>query len=314
MNFCAKWGYEMKDDNMLVCGHCGVHFLGTASQNKHFKYDKTTPCCSTACRIAYLSNKHKKELPTYGPCPECGNHFQSKYPKTYCSMACYTKSPLLLGILAENNEKKKNGKNTNCLQCNKEFYQKAGSINRKAKRFCNQTCYRLYFMERFDRWVASTESLALPQCYDEFLSKEKLPCLIDGCEWEGIKLAQHANQVHGITAQELKRAAGFNLSTGLIAHSLREKMQGRNDVANLPSDKTEALKKAQEISKTSPTTYRSLEGREHFLKGIAMLKQGSGTERICLYCHNRFIQKYVCGKQLYCSVSCRNKQYRKRIK
>lgn len=304
----------MNDKNMLICGHCGVHFEGTASQKRHFRYEKTTPCCSGACRTAYFSNKYKKELPAYGPCPECGKHFQSKYLKTYCSMACYTKSQIFLQMLKENNEKKKNGKNTHCLQCNKEFYQKRGCASRKAKRFCNQTCYRAYFKDRFDRWVASTESLALPQCYDEFLSKEKLPCLIDGCDWEGVKLGQHANQVHGITAKELKRAAGFNLNTGLIAPSLLEKMQKRNDIANLPEDKTDALKKANETTKTNPTTYKSLEGREHLMKSIAILRQSRGKERVCLHCNNRFIQKYVCGKQLYCSVKCRNAQYRKKEK
>ena len=89
------------------------------------------------------------------------------------------------------------------------LYQCGAKIKNRnyIKKFCSKDCRRLHYAERFDRWVANPETLALPQCYDEFLMQEELPCLIDGCEWKGKHLARTATRSRypGRGPQETRR-------------------------------------------------------------------------------------------------------------
>ena len=81
--------------------------------------------------------------------------------------------------------------------------------------------------KRFDRWIANPQTLALPQAYDEFLTGEELPCLVEGCNWRGQWLSLHMNYTHGVPADEFKRAAGFNLKSGIISGPMREALAQR---------------------------------------------------------------------------------------
>jgi hypothetical protein len=106
-----------------------------------------------------------------------------------------------------------------CLKCGKEFHARES----ERKKYCNEICRRQYMAERFDRWIASPETIALPQNYDEFLTQEKLPCLVDGCNFEGHKLSLHMNLTHGVTEREFKKLAGFNLSSGITSLPLKKR-------------------------------------------------------------------------------------------
>lgn len=77
----------------LTCAHCGAEFEGTWHQFKHWKYEGSSPCCSSICRRAWHANLKRKPKTQYGPCPTCGVMFESNSPKRYCSMRCYVISP-----------------------------------------------------------------------------------------------------------------------------------------------------------------------------------------------------------------------------
>ena len=77
----------------LTCGHCGATFLATPSQLKHHKYEQIKAYCSPICRTAADSQRKRQPTPVYGPCPTCGSRFESRVPKTYCSLKCYVASP-----------------------------------------------------------------------------------------------------------------------------------------------------------------------------------------------------------------------------
>ena len=163
--------------------------------------------------------------------------------------------------------------------------------------------------ERFDRWIASPQNLALPQSYDEFLLQESLPCLIEGCEWEGKSLSQHVNLIHGLTASEFKRAAGFNLSSGLVTPILSEELSLRASTTLVPKIPAEIAQ-----TPTNPTKYYSLEGKEHRRKIISILKSIKLDARICRFCKSEYTPNPIAYSQRYCSVSCRSKFYASRKK
>lgn len=200
-----------------------------------------------------------------------------------------------------------------CLECGTEFYQKPPSKGRQARKFCSTTCYRAYLAKRFDRWIANPEGMALPQCYDEFLDREELACVVEGCYWKGRHLTLHMNQAHGVKADEFKRAAGFNLSTGVIAKPLAVALREREiiGVAAGMDDASRAavLALAQEAIAENPIRYRSLEGREHAKKARALLLLCAGPERTCAGCSRKFRQRTPMGKALYCSRECRDSAY-----
>jgi len=82
---------------------------------------------------------------------------------------------------------------------------------------------------RFDRHIGHIESISELSNYDEFLSQKTLGCLIGGCEWKGHNLTLHMNLSHGIAEEEFKRAAGFNLSTGVVSASMHENLCSRGN-------------------------------------------------------------------------------------
>lgn len=246
-------------------------------------------------------------MKTYGPCPTCGESFESRYRKTYCKMQCYLKSDALLAKLKSHNDKLLSARvQSKCLQCDADLSFKK-SLNR---RFCKGTdCRRKYFANRFDRWIASPQGIALPQAYDEFLMLDKLPCLVAGCGWEGDQLANHMNFTHGVTAREFKRMAGFNLSTGLVSPDLRADLQQRDHIKNGNVHLLAARRDPREIGKETKGR-PSLEAKEHQVKIRAIMNCEPGPERVCIGCSVVFRQRTPFGKVKFHSIQCRDAYYR----
>jgi len=297
----------------LTCGHCGCTFKGSDSQAWKVKYEKKTVYCSDACRHAAMRNLYSKPLPNCGPCPTCGKPFFSRLNKKFCSLDCYIKSPQFKELAhsakpmtAEARERGRQkllkGGMVYCMECGVEFYGKRSD----SRKFCSSTCYRSFMAKRFDRWIANPEGVALPQCYDEFLDQEELACLVEGCKWFGHHLTLHMNMAHGVRSDEFKRAAGFNLNTGVIAKPLAELMQSRplqgvaatgQNFLPLPSDRGPYLR------------YKSLEACEHHKKAAAIASETPGPDRVCQGCGIVFQQRTAGGRQLFHSIECRETFY-----
>jgi len=142
----------------------------------------------------------------------------------------------------------------------------------------------------------------LPQCYDEFMIQNELPCLIDGCDWVGKHLSVHVNEAHGIKAEDFKRAAGFNLSTGLVGLELHERLVERAIQIDQLIPFWDVSFPDRKIS-----SYYSKEGREHHKKAMALL--GNGPQRNCHGCGKVFRQSTPCGHAKYCTIECRTISY-----
>lgn len=300
----------------LVCGHCNSHFVGSDSQAWKVKYESGVVYCSDVCRRVGIGNKVRVAPPNRGPCLTCKKEFFSKTAKFYCCMDCYIKSDQLaetiekarlLALLPEVREKiaatTRKGTITPCLECGEEIYQKLS----RPRKFCNSSCYRSFMAKRFDRWVANPEGLSLPQCYDEFLEKEVLPCFIDGCGWAGQHLTLHMNQAHGVPARDFKRAAGFNLGTGVVAKPLAQSLRERPLRGVAEPGTLDRLLPGWQGEIGPYVRYVSLERREHHKKSCALA--GSGPTRICIGCSVEFQQKSPFGRALYCSRDCRDSAY-----
>lgn len=294
----------------LRCGHCEAIFKGSDSQARKVKYEKLIVYCSTVCRHAALKNKFGKPLPNQGPCRTCGNVFFSKTAKKFCTLDCYIKSEQFIATSAavrakayspesraKNAETRKKGKFKPCLECGADVYEKPAT----PRKFCSKPCHRAYMAKRFDRWIANPEGLALPQCYDEFLDRQELTCPIDGCSWHGQWLTLHVNRAHGLAAPEFKRAAGFNLSSGIISRPLAELLCARQDLGVALNRYPHGPPKAD------PIRYRSKESIEHYQKARAT--SGLGPQRECAGCGNIFIQSTPFGRARYCSPTCRDASY-----
>jgi hypothetical protein len=152
----------------------------------------------------------------------------------------------------------------------------------RQRKFCNDFCRRRYFAERFDRFIANPEDIALPQNFDEFLNRDELPCLIEGCEWIGVKLGQHINIVHGIPQEQFKEMVGFNRRTALMGVAARE-------------ERSAIMKQLLEDGVITPCAFPienadkkrgpfRLEGKEHWRKSVVMTgKQSRGIAAITAY-------------------------------
>lgn len=309
----------------LVCGHCECKFVGSDSQARKVKYEACIVYCSSTCRHAMMRKKFSTPAPNRGPCKHCKKEFYSRTAKIYCSMKCYTSSEQFhrhaesihkksLGLQSRAKQclTARKGKDVPCLECGEIFYQKRKTKTTKPKKFCNRTCYRAYFAKRFDRWVANPEKMALPQCYDEFLDKQELSCVVEDCSWRGVHLTMHMNTTHGVSADEFKRATGFNLSTGVIARPLAETLRDRALVGvglnQFPLK--ESLDLAHAAQAANPIRYRGKEASEHAVKSRALSLQEVGPERECLGCGVTFNQSSIFGRTLYCSFSCRDEAYK----
>lgn len=290
----------------LVCSHCEVEFIATSSQAFKSRYEPNLRFfCSKVCRLTKQSmDKTKPKLLTR-QCPVCRVMFNPGQPsvnKQFCSLSCYVKSPRFAGRRKGPRPSKRNKKGilVPCLQCKTQFYNYPSS----KKKFCSLECYRRYMADRFDRWIASPQNIGELRGYDEFMLQEKLPCLVEGCNWMGKNLSLHVNQTHGIVAEEFKRAAGFNLGTGLINQELFEKLSERplRGIAIFAVDH-------EYIPNTK--NYRSREGREHAKKARALtLSFGPHPERKCMNCGNDFQQSTPFGLTKFCGIKCREIFYR----
>ena len=194
-----------------------------------------------------------------------------------------------------------------CLECGEGVYRKPS----RPGKFCTQSCYRSYMAKRFDRWIANPEGLALPQCYDEFLDREELPCVVDGCGWRGAHLTLHVNQAHGVCGDEFKRAAGFNLHTGVVAKPLAQALQQRplRGVALLDDASRHAYRAKAHEQSGRYIRYTSSEAREHRCKATALRKLVPGPLRVCAGCSQEFQQRFASGRALYCTAKCRDQIY-----
>jgi len=118
------------------------------------------------------------------------------------------------------------------------------------------------------------------------------------------------NQVHGVPAREFKRAAGFNLGTGVITSQLSQTLSERSNVGVAlgphPIDYLDGFR---------PTTkgYTSLEGREHHIKSRLLLIGYPGPTRKCQHCKKEFQQATVFGHAKFCSIKCRYIAYQLKV-
>ena len=307
------------------CSECGEPFetdLGTTYG--HFKKGHNV-YCSGKCRSKHSNRTRNDNAPVAGICPTCNTEFRSVIKgKKYCSMDCYTSSISFKTRMKEMNatlqkrrleeagiEFTKEGvailPTRTCPNCETVFELKKPSDKKK---YCNNDCRRQYFANRFDRWIANPETLALPQNFDEFMGQEQLPCLIDGCDWKGEHLGRHVNIVHGVTAEKFKELAGFNHGTGLVGSSLRKHLRDR--MLSWIEDGTIVPLGADLPRPASETKRRKqrLEGKEHYKKARAIIEASGPARppRPCKQCGKPSPQPTV-GRTDYCSTKCRSKFY-----
>lgn len=215
-------------------------------------------------------------------CQVCGCIFVTTHDRTYCTNKCWTQSSAFARCRADYSARMEAARiASECLQCGKllllpyhltERQEYADGKRRSPKRFCNKICWRRHFAERFDRWFADPQTLALPQGYDEFLTQAELPCLVDGCEWSGKNLSIHANHCHGITADQLKELAGFNRNTGVVCPSTALALSERG-VGRQAGDTTiVAHNPAAVAASAAPRSPLRLEWREHHEKAMAIYR------------------------------------------
>lgn len=278
---------EVKD-----CERCGASFPPANYLSRY---------CSPACQIA-AGNARLRH--TCGPCPTCGKYFPSRNTnKKFCTMDCYVKSDQFISHLEQAGKKACSlyGTPRTCRGCGVEYPRS------KRSKFCTRQCQRLYFAKRFDRWIANPEAVALPQNFDEFLARNVLSCPIGDCDWEGTNLGAHVNHVHGITAREFKKLAGFNLSTGLVGL----------EVSALMAEKAKRMQEEGVLLSGVPDSrrptnlferYISLEAKEHAAKARADMPTLREEFRPCRGC-SVAVQQPAMGRKLYCSELCRDQHY-----
>lgn len=297
----------------LRCSQCGITFHGSFSQGKKVYYEELDVYCSSICRKA----SHQEKLGIVrGPCPTCGQTFRSNYRKIFCSMDCYTMSSYFKKVQEEAREKSKSqesrkklsetlrkGEYLPCLECGEYVYSKPS----EQRKFCSKTCYRSFMAKRFDRWAANPKSIDIIQCYDEFLDQDVLECPVEDCSWKGSFLSVHMNLYHGVKAEEFKRAAGFNLTTGVVSKPVRQALEERN----LTGVAINPVCSLTTSGSNNPSDYISRERIEHHAKSRALFSGVEGPHRVCVWCGNTFKQSTPFGRTKYCSVECRENLYKK---
>lgn len=307
----------------LTCSHCKCTFAGTASQAIHHISEGRNTYCSKACQYAFLREKYSTPIPNRGACGGCGNEFYSRRDAKFCSMKCYTGSTQFSDMLADARANSKTpysiakraasqlrGEGKPCLECGADVYVKKSEMTKK---FCSAICYRSHMAKRFDRQIASPEQMSLPQGYDAFLDREELNCLIEGCGWSGKHLSVHMNAAHGIQANDFKRAAGFNKSTGVVSKDTAQALTERAS-QGIALDPSYWCLSGADIKASTETianriNYRSKESLEHRVKGMALAATVIGPERVCAGCGCAFTQATSVGRTKYCTVACRSIAY-----
>ena len=179
-----------------------------------------------------------------------------KRPKKYCGIKCFPSKQLDTTKKRQKPGPKRALKPLTCLNCGKEFNCKPSELKR-GRKTCSRSCYRKYLSQRFDRFIESPVTFNKMKNFDEYLTQEKLKCLVDGCNWEGDNLSLHMNQHHGMLARDFKKAAGFNLTSSLISQPLRKAMEARGNKGT-----RETLNQPLAISRPRHN-YISEESREH---------------------------------------------------
>lgn len=286
------------------CTGCGKIFSLTKKQQFNNRHGRSIYCSKECYWIkgrGFQYGGHK------AVCKTCGKEFISRIKgKIYCNMKCYWNDPRALERLRKRNIARSISIKTKCAYCDAELIIKPAKIGKR--NFCNHSHYRFYLADRFDRWIASPQAIALPQNYDEFLSQEELPCLIEGCDWSGKSLSQHMNFEHGITADQFKRLAGFNLKSGIVTPELSEQMRNSalSRIARI------GMFPIGDPRNGKRSDYISLEAKEHFAKARMLLlaepisKTRTGT---CRWCGKDVPQPYF-SRKLYCSIQCRSEFYK----
>ena len=272
--------------------------------------DKARFSCSPACKTALL-RMQRKEVPLRGPCPQCGEPFRSRAKKIFCGMECYRKSDRYKATqerLRKLNAEKCSRVKIECRNCGAPV-----STNRSSgRKYCSKACYRKYQAGRFDRWIANPETLNLIQNYDEFLCKDELPCVFPGCEWKGSSLSLHMNFEHGITADDFKRAAGFNLKTGVVSMPMHEMLSSRDYSTRREHLDNFFQNHGNRDGRTVKIRdYKSRERSEHLAKASAEAYQRPGSERSCKGCGVDFeTSTGISHNQKFCTLDCRSAYYK----
>lgn len=193
-----------------------------------------------------------------------------KRPKKYCGIKCFPSKQL-----DATKARKKSGPKPvldpiKCVNCGKEMQCKPSEIKR-GKKTCSRSCYRQYLSKRFDQFIESPVKFDAMKNFDEYLTGDKLKCLVEGCDWEGHNLSLHVNLHHGIKARDFKRATGFNLTSSLISLPTRKAMEARGNKGT-----RETLNQPLAISRPRHE-YISLESREH-QKKAQMMRHANKTK------------------------------------
>lgn len=244
------------------CSNCGQMFessnrgqLGSVRAGRNVYCNQE---CYTAMTVRLARSRPGKHV--CGPCPTCGHEFLARTKtRRFCSLKCYVDSGEAAARLRPFNEAR--AKDWICRCCGKEAPRK--------RQFCDDFCRRRFFAERFDRFIANPEDIALPQNFDEFLDQDELPCLVAGCDWIGARLGQHVNLYHGIDQAKFREMVGFNVRTALCGVADRKQRSAtmrRLIEAGVIIPGSYPL---QECSKKERGPLR-LEGREHWQKAMVI--------------------------------------------
>jgi hypothetical protein len=197
-------------------------------------------------------------------CPHCKETFETSKPKKFCTKMCYLASDEFKQRIAKNmaaGREKGVGKKgqrlhsyQKCAECPTPIYMDKAAIKGN-KKTCSRLCYRKYMANRFDRHIGHIESIKELSNYDEFLSQPVLSCLIEGCNWMGHNLSLHMNLSHAIKEEEFKRAAGFNLTSGIVSATMQANLVRRGNRGGMVNG--EAARAARKFD------YFSRESSEH---------------------------------------------------
>lgn len=313
---CSVEGCDRK---VIARGWCEAHWHRWRKSGK----TPTGPVIPKASLRAQMEAEERqwgpiigKRGPVRGPCKVCKRIFRSFGARLYCSMDCYTHDPEAMERLRKRSkadaEKRRAAAGlppgpikTECRQCGTEVVAKCLS---KVRKFCGKTCQRRWYAERFDRWIANPESIALPQNYDEFFTRETLPCPVAGCSWEGKSLGYHVNVAHGVTADRMRELLGCNRKTGLCTPDVSD---FRSQLARQLIQDGILAPLADISMYRQPRHDVRREGIERQKKVSAeLVTTPSGRKLPCRNC-GKEVDQMLIGQRLYCDDRCRSEWYRK---
>lgn len=235
---------------------------------------KKCPICGTDCNITrkYCSQKcyFKSRFPNGAKtiqCKMCGKtYFKRGCGKIYCSQECYYNDPETKERFIKQFKNNQKRIPYVCDCCKKPIILRVCESKLSKRHFCNNSCYRQWMSDRFDRYIKSNLTIKELNNYDEFLSKESLPCLVDGCDWEGMSLSNHMNFEHGINKDEFKKLAGFNVQTGVVTPEVSKKISEKAKNRFIPQLFKPGHKNIG--PKNGPLRPFRKEGQEHVKKAL----------------------------------------------